>query len=292
MRRESGHEQTALVSLLPGDGRITSRRAGCGQSGPGPGSSPQANSSKVQSERKIEQNEDIPVDQLGPILEAHYRGVGFMERFNYTEAAEAFREVHRRAPQWIPASINLAIALIYRGNPRPEVESHATEEQATTRPASIRVITRAPTNPHAHFCRGVVLERLGLLGRAHAEFQAVVDQDPNDAHAWYMLGSTVRVPGPGESVRGGHVDKTGEKPNDQADLLRQIACFQRALQCNPHLMTARYRLAMAYRDMRAISIGARSRLSLYNEFRGGNNGNRPGKSPASPTTGTWAGMRN
>ena len=46
------------------------------------------------------------------------------------------------------------------------------------------------------YCRGVILERLGLLGRAHAEFQAVVDQDPNDAHAWEMLGSTLRVSEP------------------------------------------------------------------------------------------------
>ena len=68
------------------------------------------------------------------------------------------------------------------------------------------VIARDPTNLHAHYCRGVLLERLGLWGRAHAEFQTVIDKDPNDAHAWYMLGSTVRVPEPDDSVRRGDLE--------------------------------------------------------------------------------------
>ena len=70
---------------------------GCGRPGPGTGGTPQATSTKIESERKADQNAGIPVEQFGPIPEAHYRGVGFMERFNYAEAAEAFREVHRRA---------------------------------------------------------------------------------------------------------------------------------------------------------------------------------------------------
>jgi hypothetical protein len=243
--------------------------AGCGRSEPGAGGPPQANSTQVHSERKTDQHADIPVDQLGPILEAHYRGVGFMERFQYEESAKAFGEVYRRAPQWIPASINLAIALIYRGDPRSEVEIHATEEQA------LDLLARDPINPHAHYCRGVILARLGLLGRAHADFQAVVDQDPNDAHAWYMLGSTLRVPEPGDLVRGGDVEKTPEKRNDQQDaLLRQTACLQRALQCDPYLVTARYKLAMAYRKA-GDTEEFRKQLSLYAAFGKEINRNRP-----------------
>ena len=98
---------------------------GCGRPESGTGGTPQATSTKIESERRADQNAGIPAEQLGPILEAHYRGVGFIERFNYKEAVEAFREVHRRAPVWIPASINLAIALMYGGGPMPEVGGRA-----------------------------------------------------------------------------------------------------------------------------------------------------------------------
>ena len=35
-----------------------------------------------------------------------------MERYEYRAAAISFREVRKRAPGWIPGSINLAIALL------------------------------------------------------------------------------------------------------------------------------------------------------------------------------------
>ena len=257
---------------------------------PGPSGTRQATSTKIQSERKTDQNADIPVEQLGPILEAHYRGVGFMERFNYAEAAPKLSEKSTGAAlTWIPASINLAIALMYRGDPLPEVGGHETDEQLLD--LLDRVIARDPTNPHAHYCRGVVLERLGLLGRAHAEFQAVVDQDPNDVHAWYMLGSTIRVSEPGDSVRGGDLKKTGEKLNEQQDtLLRQIACFQRVLQCNPYLMTARYRLAMAYRNA-GDQDEFRKQVGLCQELVATETGIVRGRSPANTSsTGTSVGM--
>ncbi len=46
------------------------------------------------------------------MMAAHFEGLGYMEQYEYAEAVEAFREVHRRAPGWIPGSINLAIALL------------------------------------------------------------------------------------------------------------------------------------------------------------------------------------
>ena len=45
-------------------------------------------------------------------MAAHYRASGHMERYEYREAIEAFREVRKRAPGWIPGAINLAIATL------------------------------------------------------------------------------------------------------------------------------------------------------------------------------------
>ena len=55
---------------------------------------------------------EIPPDQLDAVVRAHYQGLGHMERYEYHDAATAFREVCERAPGWIPGSINLAIALL------------------------------------------------------------------------------------------------------------------------------------------------------------------------------------
>ena len=55
---------------------------------------------------------EIPPADLTDVMTAHFQGLGHMERFEYAEAAAAFRKVRSRAPGWIPGSINLAIALL------------------------------------------------------------------------------------------------------------------------------------------------------------------------------------
>ena len=55
---------------------------------------------------------EIPPAELDAVMAAHFRGLGQMEQYEYRKAAEAFREVRKRAPGWIPGSINLAIALL------------------------------------------------------------------------------------------------------------------------------------------------------------------------------------
>ena len=47
--------------------------------------------------------DEIPPAELSAVMAAHFKGLGYMERYEYGEAVEAFREVHRRAPGWIPA---------------------------------------------------------------------------------------------------------------------------------------------------------------------------------------------
>ena len=56
---------------------------------------------------------EIPPGEIEKVMAAHYRGLGHMEQYKYLKAdSTIFREVRRRAPGWIPGSINLAIALL------------------------------------------------------------------------------------------------------------------------------------------------------------------------------------
>ncbi len=52
--------------------------------------------------------------------------------------------------------------------------------------------------------------------------------------------------------------------------------FSEALQCNPNLITSRYKLAMAYRKA-GDQDEFKKQLRLYQELRGERNGNRPGE---------------
>ena len=56
--------------------------------------------------------DEIPPSELTAVMAAHFKGLGLMEQYEYRKAAEAFREIHTRAPGWIPGAINLAIALL------------------------------------------------------------------------------------------------------------------------------------------------------------------------------------
>ena len=52
-------------------------------------------------------------------MAAHFKGLGYMEQYEYARGRRAFREVHRRAPGWIPGAINLAIALLNDSGVKP-----------------------------------------------------------------------------------------------------------------------------------------------------------------------------
>jgi len=184
---------------------------------------------------------EIPPDQLDAVVRAHFQGLGFMERYEYRKAANAFREVHERAPGWIPGSINLAISLL---------NDTGTQAEATKKgkgsggPANFdgalevleEVLTREPTNLHAHYCRGLILEFLGQgrTAEAHQDFQFVAERDPGDGHAWLKAGATLTSPTNPDQPAG----------PDQADQL--IAFYSKALDANPYLVTALYKLQQAY----------------------------------------------
>ncbi len=184
---------------------------------------------------------EIPPDQLDNVIRAHYQGLGAMERYDYHTAAEAFREVHERAPGWIPGSINLAIALLN------DTGNQETEAQKSAKPSAIGstgfdkalallagVIEHDPSNLHAHYCRALINEDLGKLADANRDYQKVANTDQRDAHALYKVGSTYTNPN----------DPT--KPAEINDAFKLIEIYTKVLERNPYLVPAYYKLQQAY----------------------------------------------
>ncbi|MHC5541757.1 hypothetical protein ACYOEI_26365, partial [Singulisphaera rosea] len=80
--------------------------------GPVAGSPNEPNTSEAVKPKAEPLRDEIPSAEMDKVVGEHLRGLGHMERYEYDKAAEAFREVHERAPGWIPGSINLAIAYL------------------------------------------------------------------------------------------------------------------------------------------------------------------------------------
>ena len=58
---------------------------------------------KEPAPRPVVLRDEIPADQLDAVLKAHLQGLGHMERYEYAQAAQAFRDVHARARAGSPA---------------------------------------------------------------------------------------------------------------------------------------------------------------------------------------------
>jgi tetratricopeptide (TPR) repeat protein len=184
---------------------------------------------------------EIPPQALEAVMKAHFGGLGYMEQYKYPEAARCFREVRRLAPGWIPGSINLAIALLNQTGVTEEQAKKAGGEANPTIDFSealallADVIDRAPDEPHAHYCRGIILEQQGRMAEASHHFQRVVEIDPNDATSWYWLAATANDP------------ENPDKPDLRKLAKQQIGLLQKALECDPYLTPAIYKLQQAYR---------------------------------------------
>ncbi len=189
--------------------------------------------------------DEIPPEQLSAVMAFHYRGLGSMEQYEYPAAVAAFREAHLLAPGWIAGSINLAIALLNAGGEAAEKAKQAGQVGLAGAPKLNidearrlldEVIVRRPGDPWAHYSRGIILQYKGLLDEANRDFRKVVEIDPGNANAWLELGSTLTDP---------ETDGLKAGPKQQAEL---IDCYSKALECNPYLTTAMYKLSVAYRD--------------------------------------------
>jgi Tfp pilus assembly protein PilF len=160
-----------------------------------------------------------PKTDLVGAVAANTRGVGRMERFEYEEAEKEFEEATRLAPDWLPAKINLGIAL-FNQNADPAKKARAQK-------LFHEVLDRDPDNKHAHYCLGIILLDLARIAEAHEHFAAVNRLDPDDPHTWYNLGRT-HPAGP-------------RSPQAQE-------CFEQALRRDPYLNSARYQLSQCLQD--------------------------------------------
>jgi tetratricopeptide (TPR) repeat protein len=186
---------------------------------------------------------EIPPAELPAVMAAHFKGVGFMEQYKYGEAAQAFREVRRRAPGWVPGSINLAIALLNDSGVKAEQAKKAGGEAAPSNfdealELLAGVLEREPENLYAHFCRGIILEQQGHLAEAHKHFKKVTEIDPDDAAGWYWTGSTLPDL------------ENPSQPAGPKQAAEQIAFFVKALERNPYMTPALYKMAMSSRFTR------------------------------------------
>jgi Flp pilus assembly protein TadD len=148
-------------------------------------------------------------------VEATNRGVGLMEQFTFDAAAQEFARARTAAPDWLPARINHAIALLNTATD-PNLDK-ARDELAA-------VLRDHPNDPHAHFCQGIIALHRNELDVAEPHFAAVTKIDPLDASGWYHLGMSL-PPGSDEATR----------------------CFEEARRLNPNLAAAMHGLAMNLR---------------------------------------------
>lgn len=178
--------------------------------------------------------------------QANARGLALLEWFdeNYQGrpaselAIEAFEEAVRLAPDWLPARINLGIALL---NSRDK--DLQLKEARLRRAAEVfhEVLARDPRNPYAHFCLGIWHFDRGEREQAETHFAVVTDVDPQDAHAWYFRGRCT--------------------PNEfESPEARQY--FERALQLNPYLNAARHSLS----QHASIATDRAAQQKLFEEF--------------------------
>ena len=142
---------------------------------------------------------------------ANVRGIGQMEQFDYPKAAAEFREAARLAPGWLPARINLGMAL-YNSASRTDdpvlAEAIAVFEQ---------VLADDPNNLYAHFNLGIIHKYQANYPAAIRHFTAVTEADPKDDRAWlYLAQSNVNAQTDPEALR----------------------LFQKALELNPYLVPA------------------------------------------------------
>ena len=171
-----------------------------------------------------------PGVDMTAVMEANTRGVGHMEQFKYDKAMEAFEEVRRLAPGWIPGRINLGIALL---NAAGKIVPNTEEEEKEKKQLFQRAINlfrgildeegvEPKWRTYAHYCLGVIYRYVGRYDDAREQLEKVIELDPHDAESWFQLGMAV---------------------ND-ADPRRAAECFEKAMKLDPNVGGALYNWAL------------------------------------------------
>jgi len=145
------------------------------------------------------------------------RGVAQMGRYEYAAAHATFAEVVSRAPNWLDARINLAIATQNR---------QEDEDQQKALEILSGVLDEDPDQLRALYTSAVIHLYMGQTERAVELFSKVIHTEPRDAYAAYFLGQA-------------HL-QTG----DYEDAAK---AFLRALELDPYLRSAYWAGAQALR---------------------------------------------
>ena len=151
-----------------------------------------------------------------PTREDAYRlnniGVALLEQFKYREAADFFRRALQIEPKLNLAQINLSIALFNL----PDLPAASREAQAAT--------TLATGAPQPNYILGLIAKMQNRTAEAVAQFQRVLQVDPND------VGTNINL---------------GQIYSQQRKYPEAIAAFRLALAAEPYNATALYNLGQA-----------------------------------------------
>ena len=110
------------------------------------------------------------------------RGVALMGQYEYATAEETFAEVVDRAPFWLDARVNWAIATLNRQ--REGDERRALEILGD-------ILEQDPDHARAIYVSGILHLYLGNAEPAETLLRRAVDADPDDAFSAYFLGQTL-----------------------------------------------------------------------------------------------------
>ena len=152
------------------------------------------------------------LDQLENALIHNNRGVSRLEQYDYRRAAEEFRRALESKPDFLPAMVNLGIALYY------DADYQKAAEQLQ---AALKLDAK---QPHAHFMLGLLYSKEYKKDEALQEFQKVAALYPDDSATNYNLGLTLMR---------------------ARDYEGAIGYFQKVLQTEPRHLSAMYNLGMA-----------------------------------------------
>jgi tetratricopeptide (TPR) repeat protein len=162
-------------------------------------------------------------------MEVNIRGIGHMERFDYDSAGDAFEQVRKLAPDWVPGRINLALARLNEaGKIQPDGGDLSKKREVRFEEAIeiYKEILEQETEKrwltYAHYGLGLIYYTRADIGRddldnARLHLGKALELDPLDAHTQYRFGLTL-----------------------QDDPKRAADCFRKALDLDPYLGSALY----------------------------------------------------
>ncbi len=162
--------------------------------------------------------------EIAEALAAFNRGAALLEQYRYSDAAEAFEECLKRAPDWIAARHNLGVAYLNLQEKRGAIDYLEKARQAFE-----TVLAADPQHRHARFCLGLYHQHLGHNAEALDCFEKVYQADPDDPFAAYKYAEALIAAG----------------RNDEGTRV-----LEKGVQADPGFVSGMYRLAMQYQRAR------------------------------------------